>query len=101
MGQRFTTQGGTRRKTRGEGDRLFSKRMLTDDIHFHRRIGSRSQMSRSGKRRGVLGTSWTSWRGRWSVPSSLWILGGVTRCEGEDGMCEGCSVEAGGGSWKA
>lgn len=88
----FTTYGGTREKTtrRAQGERLFSKRMLTDDIHFHRRIGSRSQMSRSGKRRAVLGTSWTSWRGRWSVLLTLWILNGVVRCEGEDGMCEGC-----------
>ena len=79
------------------GDAFFSKRMLTDDIHFHRRIGSRSQMSRSGKRRAVLETSWTSLRGRWSVPLSLWILDGVMRCGEEDGMCEGWSVETGGG----
>ena len=81
-----------------QGKRPFSKRMLTDDIRFHHRIDSRSQMSRSGKCRAVLETSWTSWRGRWSVLLSLWILDGVARCEEEDGMCEGCSVEAGG--WK-
>jgi len=33
------------------------KRVLTDDIRFHHRIDSRSQMSRLGNYRAVLGTS--------------------------------------------
>ena len=69
----------------GRQNAFFRNAWLTDDIHFHRRIGSRSQMSRSGKHRAVLGTSWKSWRGRWSAPSSLWILGGVMRVRGTRG----------------
>ena len=49
------------------------ERMLTDDIRFRHRTGSRSQMSRSGNYRAVLGTSWRSWRDRLSalLPSSV------------------------------
>ena len=86
-----------REKTRREAERLFSKRMLTDDIHFHHRIDSRSQMSRSGKYRAVLGTSWRSWRGRWSVLLPLWILGGVMRVRG-DARRGWNGTEVGGGS---
>jgi len=58
--------------------------MLTDGIRFRHRIGSHSQMSRSGNYRAVLGTSWRSWHSRLSalLPSS--VLGGSFE-SGEDG----------------
>ena len=72
-------------RTRGKAERLlcaFSKHTLTDGNRFRHRIDSRSQMSRSGNYRAVLGTSWRSWRGRWSVLLPSWIFGRVTKSVG-------------------
>lgn len=92
-----------RSEKRTEHDFFFSsslKLMLTDNIRFRLRTDSRLRMSRSSDHRGVLGTSWMSLRGRWSVLSPSCILSRVVRvlvC-GKKGGRERRGTRPGGGS---